>query len=165
MVKRSLQSLLPELSLLVVAYFGYPPQSWTVDLHLCPDDFRNFSPYAFWLCNENPIVVYFKTALFFCSHVEWTTYRWTKQSTIYLRLGIFFHVHHKFSVPTVTLDYKALLLLLNIKEQEDFILGGKGYGVEFCAFCDAIRGLIKVSCILYFKYSSSVMIKWTERAK
>ncbi|XP_073258628.1 uncharacterized protein [Porites lutea] len=39
----------------------------------------------------------------------------------------------------VTLDYKALLLLLNKKEQEDFILGGKGYGMEFCAFCDAVR--------------------------
>ena len=65
----------------------------------------------------------------------------------------------------MTLDYKALLLLLNKKDQEDVILGGKGYGVEFCAFCDAIRVLIKVSCILYFKYSSSAMIRWTERAK
>ena len=34
----------------------------------------------------------------------------------------------------VTLDYKALLLLLNEKGDEDFILGGKGYRVEFCAF-------------------------------
>ena len=25
--------------LLVVAYFGYPPQYRMVDLHLCPDDF------------------------------------------------------------------------------------------------------------------------------
>lgn len=40
---------------------------------------------------------------------------------------------------TVTLDYKALLLLLNKKNDEDFLLGGKGYGVEFCVFCDAIR--------------------------
>ena len=38
------------MSLLVVAYFGYPPQYRMVDLHLCPDDFWNFSPYAFWLC-------------------------------------------------------------------------------------------------------------------
>lgn len=40
---------------------------------------------------------------------------------------------------TVTLDYKALLIILNKKYDEDFLLGGKGYGVEFCAFCDAIR--------------------------
>lgn len=39
----------------------------------------------------------------------------------------------------MTLDYKALLLLLNKTSEEDFLLGGKGYGVEFCAFCDAIR--------------------------
>ena len=41
----------------------------------------------------------------------------------------------------VTIDYKALLLLLNKKDDEDFKLGGKGYDVEFCAFCDAIRVL------------------------
>lgn len=41
----------------------------------------------------------------------------------------------------MTVDYKALLLLLNKKDDEDFLLGGKGYGVEFCAFCDAIRVL------------------------
>jgi len=40
---------------------------------------------------------------------------------------------------TVTLDYKALLLLLNKKDDEDFTLGGKGYNVECCAYCDAIR--------------------------
>lgn len=39
-------------------------------------------------------------------------------------------------------DYKALTLLLNKKDQDDFILGGKGFGVEFCAFCDAIRVII-----------------------
>ena len=47
-----------------------------------------------------------------------------------------------FSYPSllkVTLDYKALLLLLNKKDDEDFILGGKGYDAECCAFCDAIR--------------------------
>lgn len=44
-----------------------------------------------------------------------------------------------FITSTVTLDYKALLLLLNKTDDEDFLLGGKGYGVEFCAFCDAIR--------------------------
>lgn len=39
----------------------------------------------------------------------------------------------------VTLDYKALCFLLNKKNDEDFVLGGKGYGAEFCSFCDAIR--------------------------
>ena len=32
------------MSLLVVAYFGYPPQYRMVDLLLRPDDFWNFSP-------------------------------------------------------------------------------------------------------------------------
>ena len=41
--------------------------------------------------------------------------------------------------PSVTLDYKALLLLLNKPDDENFQLGGKGFEVEFCAFCDAIR--------------------------
>ncbi|KAK3710762.1 hypothetical protein QZH41_005391 [Actinostola sp. cb2023] len=40
---------------------------------------------------------------------------------------------------TVTMDYKALLLLLPKKDDENFMLGGKGYSVEFCVFCDAIR--------------------------
>lgn len=40
---------------------------------------------------------------------------------------------------TVTLDYKALLLLLNKKDDEDFVLGGRGFDTECCAFCDAIR--------------------------
>jgi hypothetical protein len=31
------------------------------------------------------------------------------------------------------------LLLLNKKNDDDFVLGGKGYDVEFCAFCDAVR--------------------------
>ena len=43
-----------------------------------------------------------------------------------------------FSTSTGTLDYKALLLL-KYRDDKDFLLGGKGYGVEFCAFCDAIR--------------------------
>ena len=46
----------------------------------------------------------------------------------------------------VTLDYKALCLLLNKKNNEDFVLGGKGYGSEFCSFCDAIRVNIYVCC-------------------
>ena len=39
----------------------------------------------------------------------------------------------------VTLDYKALLLLLKKGDDEDFFLGGKGYDIEFCFICDAIR--------------------------
>ena len=39
----------------------------------------------------------------------------------------------------VTLDYKALLLLLNKGDDEDFVLGDKGYDTEFCFICDAIR--------------------------
>ena len=38
----------------------------------------------------------------------------------------------------VTLDYKALLLLLQKGDDEEFILGGKGHG-EFCSYCDVIR--------------------------
>ena len=39
----------------------------------------------------------------------------------------------------VTLGYKALLLLLNKTDDEDFFLGGKDYESECCAFYDAIR--------------------------
>jgi hypothetical protein len=43
----------------------------------------------------------------------------------------------------VTLDYKALILIAIRKEQmthtPEIILGGRGYGVEFCIFCTAIR--------------------------
>lgn len=54
---------------------------------------------------------------------------------------------------TVTLDYKALLLLLNKGDDEDFILGGKGYDKEFCFICDAIRvskygSLVLKKCII-----------------
>lgn len=38
----------------------------------------------------------------------------------------------------VTLDYKALLLLLQRGDDLDFVVGGKGYD-EFCAFWDAVR--------------------------
>ena len=48
----------------------------------------------------------------------------------------------------MTIDYKALLLLLNKKDDEDFKLGGKGYDVEFCAFCDAIR-VLNVSIFIF----------------
>ena len=39
----------------------------------------------------------------------------------------------------VTIDYKALVQLLPKKTDDAFVLDGKGYEVEFCAFCDAIR--------------------------
>ena len=57
----------------------------------------------------------------------------------YEHQSIFCNCFLKFPFSAVTLDYKALLLLLNKKNDEDFLLGGKGYGVEFCVFCDAIR--------------------------
>ena len=44
-----------------------------------------------------------------------------------------------FYILAVTLDYKALVLLLQKSGDEEFVLGGKGYDKEFCAFCDAIR--------------------------
>ena len=37
----------------------------------------------------------------------------------------------------VTLDYKALLLL-DKKDDENLILGGKGYGKEFCVYCNTM---------------------------
>ncbi|XP_078384134.1 uncharacterized protein LOC144666603 [Oculina patagonica] len=40
---------------------------------------------------------------------------------------------------TVTLDYKALLLLAVKKDDENFKLAGTGLDVEFCIFCTAIR--------------------------
>lgn len=48
----------------------------------------------------------------------------------------------------VTIDYKALLLLLKKKDDEDFKVGGKGYDVEFCVFYDAIRVLMFVYFLL-----------------
>lgn len=39
----------------------------------------------------------------------------------------------------VTLDYKPLTMLSVKKNDEDFQLGGKGYGVEFCLLWNAIR--------------------------
>ncbi|KAK3736982.1 hypothetical protein QZH41_015632, partial [Actinostola sp. cb2023] len=52
--------------------------------------------------------------------------------------------HYDFKF-TVTLDYKALLLLLVKEDDENFVLGGRGYGKEFCAFCDAVR----VNCDIF----------------
>ena len=67
--------------------------------------------------------------------------------------GIFCNCFLKFPVSAVTLDDKALLLLLNKKNDEDFPLGWKGYGVELCAFCDAIRVIISPDIFLAFNYS------------
>ena len=52
----------------------------------------------------------------------------------YEHQSIFCNCFLTFPFSAVTLDYKALLLLLNKKNDEDFLLGGKGYGVEFCVF-------------------------------
>ncbi|XP_028513987.1 uncharacterized protein LOC110236083 [Exaiptasia diaphana] len=47
----------------------------------------------------------------------------------------------------VTVDLKALLLLIVRGDNEDFILGGKGLDVEFCMFCRAVRACQKhLSC-------------------
>lgn len=39
----------------------------------------------------------------------------------------------------VTLDLKALYLLLAKKDDESFMLGGKGVDIECCFICDAKR--------------------------
>ena len=44
---------------------------------------------------------------------------------------------HLFLIIIATLDYKTLLLLK--KDDEEFVLGGRGVDVEFCFLCDAIR--------------------------
>ena len=66
----------------------------------------------------------------------------------YEHQGIFCNCFLKFPVSAVTLDDKALLLLLNKKNDEDFPLGWKGYGVELCAFFDAIRVIISPDIFL-----------------
>lgn len=62
--------------------------------------------------------------------------------TSYMDVSFSVHSYHfswlKKIAVTGTLDYKALLLLLQRDNDLDFVLGGKGYG-EFCAFCDAAR--------------------------
>ena len=70
----------------------------------------------------------------------------------YEHQSIFCNCFLKFPFSAVTLDYKALLLLLNKKNDEDFLLGGKGYNVEFCVFCDAIRVIISFDIFLAFNY-------------
>ena len=39
----------------------------------------------------------------------------------------------------VIVDYKTLTLLLVKKDEEDFLLGGRGVSVEFCFICNAVR--------------------------
>ena len=65
----------------------------------------------------------------------------------------------KFPVSAVTLDYKALPLL-NKKNDEDFLLGGIGYGVEFCAFCDAIGVIISLDIFLALNQISFLKVEW-----
>lgn len=60
----------------------------------------------------------------------------------------------------VTLDYKALLLLLQKGDDEDFLLGGKGYD-EFCAFCDAIRVSIRKCLRLLPRFDLYVLFPCT----
>ena len=67
----------------------------------------------------------------------------------YEHQSIFCNCFLKFPFSAVTLDYKALLLLLNKKNDEDFLLGGKGYNMEFC---DAIRVIISLDIFLAFNY-------------
>lgn len=51
----------------------------------------------------------------------------------------------------VTLDYKALLLLLRKKDDEEYVLGCKGYDTEFCAYCDAIRvNIVTLFCSYFY---------------
>ena len=80
-------------------------------------------------------------------------FSWDTSLVCYEHQGIFCNCFLKFPVSAVTLDDKALLLLLNKKNDEDFPLGWKGYGVELCAFCDAIRVIISPDIFLAFNYS------------
>lgn len=50
----------------------------------------------------------------------------------------------------VTVDYKALLLLVVKEDDEDFVLGKQGLDVEFCIFCQAVR-VIKFNAINIFQ--------------
>ena len=61
----------------------------------------------------------------------------------------------------VMLDYKALLLvLLNKKDDEDFVLGGRGFDTECCAFCDAIRVHVLNSYQLHKLSSMILYLLW-----
>ena len=47
--------------------------------------------------------------------------------------------------PKVIVDYKTLTLLLVKKDEEDFLLGGRGVSVEFCFICNAVRVCVLAS--------------------
>ena len=74
MAKRLLHSLLEEYESFSSHLLWVPPSVSNGGSALCPDDFWNFSPYAFWLCTYIPRVVYFKKCHFLFSYVEWTNY-------------------------------------------------------------------------------------------
>ena len=41
--------------------------------------------------------------------------------------------------PKVIVDYKTLTFFLVKKDEEDFLLGGRGVSMEFCFTCNAVR--------------------------
>ena len=41
--------------------------------------------------------------------------------------------------PKVIVDYKTFTLLLVKKDEEDFLVGGRGVSVEFCFIYNAVR--------------------------
>ena len=68
---------------------------------------------------------------------------------------------------TVTLDYHSLVLLTVKKDNEEFVLLGKGYSCEFCLFCTAIRVIIVYflkdhntshHVLLYFKHDVAFLL-------
>ena len=61
---RLLHSLLEEYESFSSRLLWVPPSVSNGGSALCPDDFWNFSPYAFWLCTYIPRVVYFKKCHF-----------------------------------------------------------------------------------------------------
>lgn len=76
-----------------------------------------------------------------------------------LKLSVFFY--------TVTLDYHSLVLLTVKKDNEEFVLGGKGYSCEFCLYCTAIRVIIVYflkdhntsrQVLLYFKHDVACLL-------
>ncbi|KAL9973285.1 hypothetical protein ACROYT_G019716 [Oculina patagonica] len=76
--------------------------------------------------------------LYFKLHAKLPDQEW--QTLLNLsRLGKSNNSLNKRRIWTLGAFYKALCLLLNKGGNEDFHLGGKGYDLEFCALCDAIR--------------------------
>lgn len=54
---------------------------------------------------------------------------------MHYKVECFFFFFHSI----VTLDLKALLMLLQDPDDDNFQLGERGIEVQFCAFCDALR--------------------------